>query len=75
MRDDRPQNPESYAHTFAHGSTLHGIQFTDERARQRPTTYFTEISGVGRTLQFYQESAAESGKPLDVGVIGLARER
>ena len=71
VRDDRPENTESHARTFTHGSTLHGMQFTDPKARQRPTTYFTEISGVGRTLQYYQESAAVSGKPLRVGVIGL----
>ncbi len=49
-------------------TTLHGTQLTsDAAARHRPTRYYTESTGVGRTLEKLQ-----AGRPrMNVGVIGL----
>ncbi|MET0250567.1 MAG: fused MFS/spermidine synthase [Novosphingobium sp.] len=52
---------------LAHGTTLHGMQYTDRR-RLQPTTYYSETSGVGiamaRTPQLY-------GPGARIGVVGL----
>ena len=49
-----------------HGTIMHGEQFTADKLRARPTSYYGENSGVGRAL-------AELGThgPLRVGSIGL----
>lgn len=47
-----------------HGVTVHGIQFLEDRTR--PTTYFTEDSGVGLTLRNYPRQGN-----MRVGVLGL----
>lgn len=54
-------------YSLMHGEINHGMQIQHERFKNRPTTYFTKESGVGRALLLKQ-----AGKPsLDVGVIGL----
>ena len=67
----RPDKSDVDARLISHGSTLHGFQFIDPKAGRRPTAYFTEISGVGQTLEYYKEAAAREGKPLRIGVVGL----
>ncbi|MBZ0137075.1 MAG: fused MFS/spermidine synthase [Planctomycetes bacterium] len=49
--------------TLVHGTTNHGMQFTDERAG-RATTYFGAGSGVGRVL-------GRAAPPRRVGIVGL----
>lgn len=49
------------------GTILHGTQYPNPELERRPTTYYTETSGIGRVL----ESLNPSLKPLKVGVIGL----
>ncbi|MBU6486103.1 MAG: fused MFS/spermidine synthase, partial [Betaproteobacteria bacterium] len=53
--------------SLIHGTILHGTQYLAPQLRRRPTTYYTETSGVGRVL----ESLNPRTKPLRVGVIGL----
>lgn len=48
-----------------HGMTVHGIQFMDDRAR--PTTYYSEDSGVG----FMLRNHPKNGTGMRVGVLGL----
>jgi len=52
--------------TLSHGSTLHGLQFTDPRKRMLPTAYYGLESGVGRALRSFP-----AGRPLRVGAVGL----
>jgi spermidine synthase len=52
-----------------HGTTLHGLQAIDEPNRMRPTTYFTELSGIGMALQTLPRRMRT--EPVRVGVIGL----
>jgi len=49
-----------------HGSTLHGVQFLDERARSFPTSYYGRATGVGMALGSRARSEATR-----IGVIGL----
>ena len=50
-----------------HGTILHGTQYLEPDLARRPTTYYTQTSGVGRAL----ESMHPTIRPLKVGVIGL----
>lgn len=51
---------------LVHGSTIHGMQLHGQRS-QRPTTYYSQVSGVGRTLLALQDAKPQ----LQVGVVGL----
>src|SRR5262245_233157 len=48
-----------------HGAINHGGQLLDEGMRNRPTSYFAQTSGYGRTF------ASLGDGPLRVGIIGL----
>lgn len=51
---------------FVHGVILHGQQSLNPEHRHNPTTYFTQTSGIGRTLTGLADKT-----PLRVGVLGL----
>ena len=53
--------------SLMHGTILHGTQYLEPDLARRPTTYYTQTSGVGRAL----ESMHPTIRPLKVGVIGL----
>ena len=57
---------EAPAHVLRHGTTLHGLQFTESALRLFPTAYYGFAGGVGLTLQ-----GAASPAPMRVGVVGL----
>jgi hypothetical protein len=50
---------------LVHGRVMHGQQFTAPERRRKPTSYYTEASGVGRLL------AALADRPIEVGAVGL----
>ncbi|MDY7039858.1 MAG: fused MFS/spermidine synthase, partial [Chloroflexota bacterium] len=52
-----------------HGSIFHGWQVSGGPYHRRPTTYYTENSGVGLALTNHPKRA--SNKPLRIGVVGL----
>jgi hypothetical protein len=54
-------------YTMIHGVTVHGIQYTSDELRDKPTTYYVEDSGAGLVLLNYPRR----GEGLDVGVLGL----
>jgi hypothetical protein len=56
---------DTNANAMIHGLTVHGVQYTDDRAR--PTTYYVEDSGVGLLLR----NRPHRGQDLRVGVLGL----
>jgi hypothetical protein len=69
--EEHPDEPFLPFRVLYNGGTRHGIQYIDPDLHMNPTTYFSEGSGVGQALEFYQHAAAFSGDPLRVGVIGL----
>lgn len=48
------------------GRISHGCQSDDPAKRRQPTTYYSETSGVGKTIRWLQKSG-----PIRVGAIGL----
>ena len=59
--------PSEHQRVLAHGTTMHGMQFTDNR-RRVPTTYYGRSSGVGIAMS---RVPAIYGPAARVGVIGL----
>lgn len=66
VKERFPQNPQWRGLALYHARTLHGFELLQPELRGKPTTYYTEDSGVGRTLT----AVGETG-PLRVGVVGL----
>ncbi len=54
--------------TLANGNIVHGTQFMGERANI-PTTYYSQESGIGKSLEFFKKK--RGNEPLRMGVIGL----
>lgn len=66
VKERYPNEPEWRGLALYHGRTLHGFEHDLPRLRGKPTTYYTEDSGVGRAL-----AAMRQTKPLRVGLVGL----
>jgi hypothetical protein len=60
--------PATHRRTLAHGGILHGEQLLAPELRRRPTSYYTETSGVGRVIGAWQ---AQGATALEVGIVGL----
>jgi len=61
-RDDS----KSHRRTFFSGSVAHGKQFVEADKRRIPISYFGEITGIGRTLKYFQPRP-----DTRVGVVGM----
>jgi hypothetical protein len=61
-------DPENHYFILQHGRITHGIQFADASRRRQPTSYYSEISGVGQTIKHYRHDG-RSG--LAIGAVGL----
>ena len=59
--------PQAHQRVLAHGTTMHGMQFTDAR-RRTPTTYYGTTSGIGIAMRL---APAMFGPGARVGVVGL----
>ena len=59
--------PAEHQRVLSHGTTMHGMQFTDSR-RRVPTTYYSNTSGIGIAMS---RVPALYGPLARVGVIGL----
>jgi len=67
IRERNVKDPASHRYVMYNGRIVHGVQFSDPKKRNVPTTYYTHRSGVGRTLD-----ALQAQKPdLRVGAVGL----
>jgi hypothetical protein len=51
--------------SLLHGTTTHGLQFTDPKRRNIPSAYYSEMSGVGMAFK------GLSNSPRNIGIIGL----
>ena len=61
-RDD----PQEHDRRLKHGAITHGQQYLDPVKSHWATTYYSQQSGVGRTIRFFRERG-----PVRVGVVGL----
>jgi hypothetical protein len=52
--------------SLVHGAINHGSQFTSPEKRDKPLTYYSATSGVGRAIIQLQKA-----RPVKIGVIGL----
>jgi hypothetical protein len=66
LKERYPEKPEWAGLALFHNRTIHGFELRAADQRGRPTTYYSEESGVGRTLL-----AMSDARPLRVGVVGL----
>ncbi len=64
-------DPPHPFHMLYNGSIRHGIQFTEPGARRTPTTYYSQKTGVGQTIDYYQRESARTQHPFRVGAVGL----
>lgn len=67
VRVTREINSGIPIYTLMHGRINHGMQIDHPRMKSRPTTYFTEESGVGRAVRLLQRRQPA----LRAGVLGL----
>jgi hypothetical protein len=60
---------EEDATVLQHGTTVHGLQATEQALEYVPSTYYTRLSGVGRALQYTDERLR--GLAKRVAIVGL----
>jgi hypothetical protein len=66
VREVGIDDPGRHAVQLFDGATLHGLQFADPRLQQVPTTYYTQLTGIGNLFEAY---AGADGR--EVGIVGL----
>jgi len=59
-------DPATHRRLFYNGSVVHGKELVEPDKRQRPISYFSEETGVGRTLTYFQNRP-----DTRVGVLGM----
>jgi hypothetical protein len=62
---------ENHLVRMVHGAILHGEQYTDEKWRKEPTTYYTPTSGFGRAVNQQRVLAPRTASGIRIGMIGL----
>ena len=67
VREVHPDDPEWHGYTVAHGTTLHGLQFTAADKHSTPTAYFARQSGAGLAILNHPKY----GHNMKMGVLGL----
>jgi hypothetical protein len=68
VRERDVDDPDQHDIILQHGTITHGLQFVAPERRIQPTTYYSEISGVGRAIKHYR---SEGKKGLAIGAVGL----
>lgn len=66
LRVFESQGPTNRHRRLVNGTTMHGVQFTDENFRRLPTSYYGQATGLGLAL-----SEQTTGASLRIGVVGL----
>jgi len=56
---------DSHLRRLVHGTIMHGEQYLSDAMRRKPTSYYTETSGIAAAIRSKQDH------PVRVGVIGL----
>jgi SAM-dependent methyltransferase len=60
-------NTDDHFNRLVHGAILHGEQYTHEKWKRSPTTYYTPTSGVGRIT----EAKKAASPQIRLGMVGL----
>ena len=66
VAESRDKKTGEITRDLVHGRIVHGSQFQELGTTQRPTTYYTQASGVGLALLNHRVD-----RPRHVGVVGL----
>ena len=66
IKDTGPETSETAMRRLMHGAIMHGEQYLHKDKRNRITTYYTESSGIGLAVKYYQHEG-----PVRIGVVGL----
>jgi hypothetical protein len=66
VKDTGPASSDTAMRRLMHGVIMHGEQYLHPEKRGRITTYYTESSGVGLAVKYFQAMG-----PTRVGVVGL----
>ena len=69
VKDSGPETSETAMRRLMHGVIMHGEQYRFPAKRDRITTYYTESSGAGLAIKYFQ--ARGTNTPLRIGVVGL----
>ena len=65
-------DPANHAFEFRHGTTVHGLQYTDSARATLPTTYYNEQSGVGLALSHFSRQSNRRIGNVGLGVGTIA---
>jgi hypothetical protein len=57
--------------TLTNGHITHGVQRLDDAGRRRPTTYYSEESGVGVAINTLRRLKGDGKAGMRIGVVGL----
>ncbi|MCC7474565.1 MAG: hypothetical protein IT425_04165 [Pirellulales bacterium] len=69
IRERHASDPQNAALVLLNGTTMHGSQFTSDKRRGQPTSYYGATSGIGRVLNFYRRNRPPGGVRIaDVGL-------
>jgi len=66
VKDTGPDTSETAMRRLMHGVIMHGEQYLYPAKSQRITTYYTQTSGAGLAVRYFQQSG-----PMRMGVVGL----
>ncbi|MCB1122019.1 MAG: fused MFS/spermidine synthase, partial [Verrucomicrobiae bacterium] len=63
-------------HILFHGDIVHGMQYTDERRQNYPTTYYSLESGLNYAIRRHPKRSAREADPrhftpMRIGIVGL----
>jgi hypothetical protein len=64
--ENERDNPRQHERRLKHGAITHGQQYLDPVRSHWATTYYSDQSGVGRTIRFFRRRG-----PVRVGMVGL----
>ena len=56
---------------LVHGDIMHGIEFMDPDASNKPISYYGPESGIGLALRFYANRSDSNYHGIKVGMVGL----
>jgi hypothetical protein len=71
LRVSESAEEEPRTRTLTNGHITHGVQRLDDEGRRRPTTYYSEESGVGVAIDALRRLKRAGDAGLRIGVVGL----